>query len=102
MIKFLIKGILRDKSRSLLPIIVVSLGVFLTVLGSGWMGGIFGDMVDINANFTTGHVKVMTRAYAENENQLPNDLALLDVEELLTNLNSDYPDMEWVKRIQFG
>ena len=102
MIKFLFKGILRDKSRSLLPIIVVSLGVFLTVLMSGWIGGIFGDMIDVNANFITGHVKIMTRAYAENENQLPNDLALLDVEELLTNLNSDYPDMEWVKRINFG
>ena len=102
MIKFLLKGILRDKSRSLLPIIVVSLGVFITVLGSGWLGGVFGDMIDVNANFTTGHVKVMTRAYAENENQLPNDLALLDVEKLLTNLNSDYPDMEWVKRINFG
>ncbi len=102
MIKFLFKGILRDKSRSLLPIIVVSLGVFLTVLMSGWIGGIFGDMIDVNANFIAGHVKVMTRAYAENENQLPNDLALLDVEELLTRLNSDYPDMEWVKRINFG
>ena len=102
MIKFILKGILRDKSRSLLPIIVVSLGVFLTVLMSGWIGGIFGDMIDVNANFITGHVKIMTRAYAENENQLPNDLALLDVEELLTNLNSDYPDMEWVKRINFG
>ncbi len=102
MIKFLFKGILRDKSRSLLPIIVVSLGVFLTVLMSGWIGGIFGDMIDVNANFITGHVKIMTRAYAENENQLPNDLALLDVEELLTKLNSDYPDMEWVKRINFG
>jgi putative ABC transport system permease protein len=102
MIKFILKGILRDKSRSLLPIIVVSLGVFLTVLMSGWIGGIFGDMIDVNANFITGHVKIMTRAYVENENQLPNDLALLDVEELLTNLNYDYPDMEWVKRINFG
>ena len=102
MIKFLLKGILRDKSRSLLPIIVVSLGVFLTVLLSGWIGGVFSDMIDVNANFITGHVKILTRAYAENKNQLPNDLALLDVEELITNLNSDYPDMEWVKRINFG
>ncbi|MCD6564710.1 MAG: ABC transporter permease [Bacteroidales bacterium] len=96
------KGILRDKSRSLLPIIVISLGVFLTVLLSGWIGGVFSDMIDVNANFITGHVKILTRAYAENKNQLPNDLALLDVEELITNLNSDYPDMEWVKRINFG
>lgn len=102
MIKFLIKGILRDKSRSLLPIIVISLGVFLTVFMSGWMKGIFSDMIDMNANYTTGHVKIMTRSYAENENQLPNDLALMDVEELMGNLNADYPDMEWVKRINFG
>lgn len=69
---------------------------------SGWMKGIFSDMIDMNANYTTGHVKIMTRSYAENENQLPNDLALMDVEELMENLNSDYPDMEWVKRISFG
>ncbi|MCD6354775.1 MAG: ABC transporter permease [Prolixibacteraceae bacterium] len=102
MIKFIIKGILRDKSRSLLPVIVVSIGVFLTVFMSGWMKGIFTDMIDMNANFTTGHVKIMTRAYAENENQLPNDLALLDVKRFLTNLNSEFPTMEWVSRINFG
>lgn len=102
MIKFIFKGIIRDKSRSVLPIIVVSLGVFLTVFMSGWIGGVFSDMIDINANFSTGHVKIMTRAYADNESQIPNDLALLDVEELMSNLNSDYPNMEWVKRIHFG
>ena len=30
-VSFLLKGLLRDKSRSLLPIIVVSLGVMFTV-----------------------------------------------------------------------
>jgi putative ABC transport system permease protein len=102
MLKFIFKGILRDKSRSLLPVVVISLGVFLTVFMSGWMKGIFSDLIDMNAKFTTGHVKIMTRVYAENQNQLPNDLALLDVEELLSNLRSDYPDMEWVRRIHFG
>jgi len=102
MIKFIFKGILRDKSRSLLPVIVVSLGVFLTVLMSGWMKGVFGDMIDMNANYTTGHVKIMTRAYAENENQVPNDLALLDVQQLMDQLHVEYPNMTWVKRIHFG
>lgn len=102
MIKFIFKGIIRDKSRSLLPIIIVTLGVFLTVFMSGWIKGIFSDMIDINANFSCGHVKIMTRAYAENESQIPNDLALLDVDKLMSNLNSDYPNMEWVKRIHFG
>ena len=102
MIKFIIKGILRDKSRSLLPVIVVSLGVFLTVFMSGWMKGVFSDMIDMNANYTMGHVKVMTRAYADNEAQIPNDLALLEVSDLITQLQDDYPDVEWVRRIQFG
>lgn len=102
MIKFLFLGILRDKSRSLLPIIVVSVGVFLTVVMIGWMNGIFGDIVDINANFTTGHVKVMTRSYADNENQLPNDLALMDVKNLTDTLRNEHPEMTWVQRIRFG
>ncbi len=102
MIKFLLKGILRDRSRSLLPIIVVSLGVFLTVVMSAWLKGIFTEMIDLNANFTTGHVKIMTRTYAENSAQMPLDLALLGVNELSQNLEKDYPDMEWVYRISFG
>lgn len=102
MIKFLIKGILRDKSRSLLPVIVVATGVFLTVFMSGWIKGIFNDMTEVNAKFTTGHVKIMTRAYAENKDQVPNDLALMDVKNLLTRLNNDYPDLEWVERIHTG
>jgi putative ABC transport system permease protein len=102
MIRFLLKGILRDRSRSLLPIIIVSMGVFLTIVMSAWMKGIFTDMIDMNANFTTGHVKIMTRAYAENSNQMPLDLALLGIDELTQNIEADYPDMEWVSRINFG
>jgi len=102
MIKFIFKGVLRDKNRSLLPVIVVSIGVFLTILLSGWMKGIFSDMIDINANQTAGHVKIMTRSYAENQSQLPNDLALIGVDTLLLHLRKEYPEMDWVKRIEFG
>lgn len=102
MIKFLLKGILRDRTRSLLPVIVVALGVFLTVFMSGFLRGVFNDMTEFNAKFTTGHVKILTRAYAENENQLPNDLALIGVKGLMSNLKIDYPDMQWVARIHTG
>jgi putative ABC transport system permease protein len=102
MIKFLFKGIIRDKSRSLLPVIVVAAGVFLTVFLSGYLRGVFGEMIDLSARFTTGHVKIMTRAYANNQDQLPNDLALLGVSDLMNELHADYPDMEWVNRIRFG
>ncbi len=102
MIKFLFKGILRDKSRSLLPVIVVALGVFLTVFMSGFMKGVFGEITDLNAKFTTGHVKILTRAYAENADQVPNDLALLGAKDLINQLKADYPYMEWVERIHTG
>jgi putative ABC transport system permease protein len=102
MIKFLFKGIIRDRSRSLLPVIVVALGVFLTVFMSGFMRGVFNDITDLNARFTTGHVKILTRAYAENEDQVPNDLALLGVNELIGKLRTEYPDLEWVARIRTG
>ncbi len=102
MIQFIFKGIIRDRSRSTLPIIVVSIGVFLTVLLSGWMKGIFTDMIDMNANFSTGHVKIITRAYAENESQIPNDLALLGTDTLVPLLQKQFPQAEWVERIQFG
>ncbi|MPR32156.1 ABC transporter permease [Salmonirosea aquatica] len=102
MIKFLFKGILRDKSRSQLPILIVSIGVALTVLLSGYIRGVLGDVVNQSARFETGHVKVTTRAYLENKDQLPNDLALLDVEELITKLKSRFPQVVWEKRIRFG
>lgn len=102
MIKFLLKGLLRDKHRSLLPVIVVSLGVMLTVVIHAWVTGVMGDMIDINAKFITGHVKIMSRAYEENINQLPNDLALLGVDSLMTRVHKQFPKIQWVQRIKFG
>jgi len=102
MIKFLMKGLLRDRSRSLFPIMVVTAGVMLTVFLHDWLGGVLSDVIRSNANFMTGHVKIMTKAYAENEDQMPNDLAILGIHALLTDLRKEYPDMTWVSRIRFG
>jgi putative ABC transport system permease protein len=102
MIKFLLKGILGDKNRSILPIIIITIGVSLTILLSGYMRGVMGDMIDQNARFDTGHMKIMSRAYAENIAQLPNDLALLGVDELKEELQKDYPEIKWIDRIKFG
>jgi len=102
MIQFIIKGILSDRSRSLLPVIIISIGVFLTIALSGYIRGAFGDMIDQNAKFETGHVKIMTRAYADNKDQMPNDLALLEIGALHKTLQKDFPEMEWVDRIKFG
>jgi len=102
MIRFLFKGIIRDKSRSLLPIIVISLGVMFTVILHCWINGIMGESIALNANFTNGHVKVTTRAYAKEASQMPIDLALLEANKLTQELKQSNPDMDWVKRIRFG
>jgi len=102
MLKFFIKGLLRDKQRSLLPIIVVSIGVMLCVLTQAWVTGILGDIIDYNAKFATGHVKVMSKAYNEVKDQIPNDLALLDASHHVDKLKEEYPDMVWAERISFG
>ena len=102
MIKFLLKGILNDKIRSLLPIIVIALGVALTVLLHGWITGALGDSIEMNASFNSGHLKVMSRAYAKDDAQMPNDLALLEADPLVAKLKSDYPGLDWVRRIRFG
>ena len=102
MLRFYIKGLFRDRSRSLMPVIVVAIGVTLVVLMHAWVTGVLGDMINFNARFATGHVKVMSRAYSENIDQKPNDLALLGSDQVLEQLSGEYPEMEWVERIQFG
>jgi len=102
MIRFLLKGLIRDKNRSLFPIITVALGVMLTVLMYTWITGVLGDTIDFNAKFSTGHVKIMTRAYIDNIDQRPNDLAILGVGELLNEVRVSYPEMNWAMRITFG
>ncbi len=102
MIRFLLKGLWRDKSRSRLPIIVVATGVMLTVFMHAYITGFMGDTIEMNARFSYGHIKVMTRAYAELSDQIPNDLALLNSDETMLLLRTSYPEMEWTERIQFG
>jgi len=102
MIAFLIKGLVRDRSRSLFPVVMVCAGAFLTVLLYSYMQGVMGDMVDSSARFDAGHAKIMTRAYSELADQIPNDLALLGTDHLINQLKKDYPHMIWTPRIKFG
>jgi len=102
MIRFLIKGLLRDKSRSLFPVLTVSAGVFLTVFFYCFMQGVFADFIKSSAQFDAGHVKIMTRAYNELSAQIPNDLAILGAGKLLTEIQAAKNKMLWTPRIRFG
>lgn len=102
MIKFLFKGLLRDRSRTLFPILTITIGVSLAVFLYSFMGGMMADMLKTTAHFETGHVRIMTQAYAQEASQLPNDLAIVAFDELRDDLERDYPQINWTPRIKFG
>lgn len=100
--KFILKGIFRDRHRYLFPLIIVSSGIMIMVFTLSFMKGFEGSFVRHNARFETGHLKVVTNAYAEMISQKPFDMALLDVEDDLKQWQAAYPQLDWVQRISFG
>ncbi len=102
MLKFLAKGLLRDRTRSFVPILIIASGVMLTVLFYSWINGYAMMLIEDNARFETGHEKIVTRAYNEMIDQKPYDLSLMNVNEKIEVLKSEYPQMHWQPRIYFG
>tara|TARA_B100000700_G_scaffold331392_1_gene463734 strand:+ start:4569 stop:5852 length:1284 start_codon:yes stop_codon:yes gene_type:complete len=102
MIKFLMKGLLRDRSRSLFPLLVIILTVTIVIFTMGFMRGMFNSFFLDTAVILTGHAKVVTRAYNEESQLLPNDLAILNADSLVNGLNQKYPEFFWTPRITFA
>lgn len=102
MIKFLLAGILRDRSRSLFPVLTVLIGTALTVLMTGYIGGVMPDMIRLSAHLDAGHVKVTSQGYFEDRTQMPLDMALEDAGEIITQLETQFPDMMWKPRTRYG
>jgi len=102
MIKFLTIGLLRDRSRSLFPVLVITLTVTLVIFTIGFMQGMLNNLLLDTAVILTGHEKVVTRAYSEESQLMPNDLALIDVDQLIESLEQEYPDFFWSPRITFA
>lgn len=102
MLTFIVKGLLRDRSRSIFPLIVIVIGVMITVFFVAFINGFLGGMIKQNANLSTGHVKVMTRSYIEAISQKPFDLSMLDISDDIQRWENKYPKIEWVPRITFA
>lgn len=102
MLKFLFKGLVRDRSRSLFPILTVFIGVALTVFLYSYLNGFVSDMIKSSAHYNSGHVRIMTKAYSQESNQSPNDLAIIGIDTLIQDVEKSYPDMIWTPRIKFG
>ncbi|HKI50109.1 MAG TPA: hypothetical protein VKA69_12325, partial [Desulfobacteria bacterium] len=103
MIRWLLKGIWRDKTRSLFPFLVISVGVTLLIYLLGFMEGTFAGMIDMTANLDTGHLRFVNKPFYDEEHLNPLDRALAGEKETLQWLqqNGD-PRIEWSPRIRWG
>lgn len=102
MIRFLAKGLWRDPTRSLFPLLTVTTGVMVTVLMQTYLAGISSNLSWSSARFSSGHLKVTSRAAAKAGDQASNELALAGVDQILEGLRRDAPDLDWAPRIRFG
>ena len=102
MIKFLAKGLIRDKTRSLFPTIIITTTVAIVIFALGFMRGMLNSVFLDTAVIIAGYQKVVTKAYKEEIQMLPLDLALLDIEEMISDLKRNYPNYFWSPRINFG
>jgi putative ABC transport system permease protein len=59
-------------------------------------------MSDASAAFSTGHVKVTSRAAVKEGEQASNELALTGVGPLLGQLRAEFPNLFWTPRIRFS
>ena len=102
MLKFLLKGIFRDRHRWFFPILIVMFSVAIMIFFSAFISGFQLSYIRQSARFSNGHARVVSRAYAEVLDMKHYDLALMDIEEEFEKWKMRYPQLEWFERINFG
>ena len=103
MIRWLLKGIWRDKTRSLFPFLVITVGVTLLIYLLGFMEGVFAGMIDISAHLDTGHLRFVNKPFYNEEHLNPLDRALAGQKETLQWLQQNGDSrIEWSPRIRWG
>ena len=103
MIRWILQGVLRDKTRSLFPFIVVTVGVGLVIFNVGFMDGVLMGMIDMTAKLDTGHLRFVNKPFYDEEHLGPMDRALAGQQETGRWLRENSsPDISWSPRIRWG
>ncbi len=95
------RNIFRNKRRSIINIIAMSIGIILMLLFLGWMRGYFTSLFATMINFETGHIQVLNEDYLEDEERMPLDINIADYKRLREQLLSDPRIEEVTGRIDF-
>ncbi|QPJ63486.1 MAG: hypothetical protein G3M70_17030 [Candidatus Nitronauta litoralis] len=102
MIRWAILGLIRDRTRSLFPFLVVTVGVSLTVALYGFMDGIGMSILDMTSKLDTGHIRVVNKPYYEEEHLIPIDRSLAGQRETLDWLKKNGDSrITWSPRIRW-
>ena len=72
------RNIGRNKRRSFLAILSVSVSILVVIFADGFVSGIMASLVRNSTKNDTGHVEIATTAYAERERFMPASAALPD------------------------
>jgi putative ABC transport system permease protein len=103
LIRFWLRGLIRDKSRFLFPFSVVAIGVALVVCLVAFMEGVFMGMIDMTANLDSGHLRLVNRSFYDEEHLRPLDRALANQNETRDWLvKHSSPEVDWSPRIRWG
>ena len=101
LIAIALKNVFRNRRRSILNIIALSLATALMVLGLGWVEGYHTYIYRAMQDFESGEVQMVPEHYIEEQRRFPLDLALEDYTGLKSRLKS-YPEVrEATGRIDF-
>ena len=102
MFQFILKGVFRDRSRSLFPVLVVFAGVFLLFFGACFIEGSLENFIKSNSSFATGHVKIQSYPSAQEAGSGSLELALETDPLFFSRLKIAYPGFRWTRRTNFG
>lgn len=77
-VKMAFRNIGRSRRRTILTAVTAGVVVMVIIFMQGYMTGMMNKMFELSARFTTGHLKVLAKGYADKEALMPLDLAVID------------------------
>lgn len=81
LLKMAARNMGRNRRRTGLTAVTVTIVVLALIFLQSFMGGMIMQVLDLSANFITGHVKVYPEGYMDKEVLMPLDLGIMDSSE---------------------
>lgn len=88
------RNVARNRRRSVLNILALSVGMTMMIAALGWVRGYFTTLYTGMMAFDTGQAQILHRDYLQEERRVPLDLVVEHHEELRTLLMARYPEIQ--------